>query len=413
MEITPAGITFQSLFDLNTFVKQLDLYGSFKLDEAIRDKTGKILIRENVYVKDTTLKKLESLEGNYEPTFKLTISGESLKKLRGLISEKILEQLKVPEDVFIKYLFEHGNRSYKGFITQSFRSKRLALTAFKLSHEKPAFFHHLCEMGLLNLGIILQKNYTIPMIHRNAFIAGFCCDLGLIDTDKWQKPFNDELDRLRLAAGCAEIAARFHVPPEPVVAIRNHTLEPDSPGASPKSLNFSISESAIMEEMLGEDDGAEEFETNLESDEMSEMLLTESLRLTRFIDDTVKRIEDREHFAEELVYMVAYNAARGYFHKDLVNPLISRFREYEEQARKLMRLAELEAQCKYPPSAWAYPKPNATQILCKDHVDKCPLLMAGWDIQVVTPQDAFGWIGGNLRAGKYPKCRLEGELKNL
>jgi hypothetical protein len=108
--------------------------------------------------------------------------------------------------------------------------------------------------------------------------------------------------------------------------------------------------------------------------------------------------------------MVAYNGARGFFHKDLVELIIERFREYEAIARRMIKVAAVEKSCLYPDSAWAYPKPRAAQVLCRHFKTGCPKLESGWDIHVVSPTEAYGWLGTPLAAGNYPKCALERDL---
>ena len=136
-------------------------------------------------------------------------------------------------------------------------------------------------------------------------------------------------------------------------------------------------------------------------------ILGESLRIAHFILETKKRIEDSDYFAEEMVYRISYNAGKGVFHDDLIRPIVRKFQEFELEARKMRRLAEIENRCIHPPSAWAYPKPRAAQILCQNHVQSCPKMIRGWDIHVISPQQAFGWLGADLAAGEYAKCELE------
>lgn len=64
MKITLAGIEFDELREFTKFVNDLDLLGVVQLRESIRDKKGNILIKDSVHIKDSTLKKLESMPGN-------------------------------------------------------------------------------------------------------------------------------------------------------------------------------------------------------------------------------------------------------------------------------------------------------------------------------------------------------------
>ena len=77
------------------------------------------------------------------------------------------------------------------------------------------------------------------------------------------------------------------------------------------------------------------------------------------------------------------------------------------------KIAQIENQCLHPPSAWAYPKPKASQVLCKNNHHTCPHYVSGWNISVISTQEAIGYIGTNLRPGSYPKCRLEKDLEDI
>ncbi|MFN3603436.1 MAG: hypothetical protein ACK4UJ_01865 [Leptonema sp. (in: bacteria)] len=122
------------------------------------------------------------------------------------------------------------------------------------------------------------------------------------------------------------------------------------------------------------------------------------------------KIEDREYLFEEISFRVAYTAKLGYFNYELLKPILNKFKELELEMRNLILIADVEKKCLYPPSAWAYPKPRATQIICREHRVYCPYIKLGWDLYVTKEQEPYGWIGTSLKIGNYVKCRLEDEL---
>ena len=73
-------------------------------------------------------------------------------------------------------------------------------------------------------------------------------------------------------------------------------------------------------------------------------------------------------------------------------------------------LALVEKKCLHGEHAWAYPKPQATQVLCGGSVLCCPHLKVGWNFTMISPQRAYGRIGRELPAATYYKCTLEQEL---
>ncbi len=420
MKISAEEISFSSLIEIESFCNELELFGIVQFVEPIKDNSDNILIKEKINVKESALKKLETMDGHYKPEFRVLVTKDLLNKIKRHITMLIYTRLKSAENIFIRYLYDEG-RPVKNFILHSFSQKRLTLAVFKVARERTNFFYHCADLGLLSLGIVLQKSLKIRFIHRNSFLAGFLCDFALADGDEWRHPPLQESDRRALAQKCSSFISRFGVTPELAAAIRNHTISFANPAGETVSIDEAVNNAgakSIFDDMFEENKTEEiddveisdEAAKEQKNDEMMELIVTETLRIAKYVDETTKKIIEPEHFAEQLVYMVAYNAARGYFHNDLVEPLLKQFRAYEEIARRMIKIAGIEKKCVHPPSAWAYPKPRATQVLCKDRIFDCPNLVFGWDINIVSPQESFGWIGTPLDIGSYPKCTLEKEL---
>lgn len=417
MKIESDGITFYSLSDFGFFLREFNLFGKVKLSKPLTDRTGKILYKENLYLKDSIFHKLEEMEGQYEPTFVVSLTNDLLKGIRISIGNKMLERLEAPENRFIAELYENTEHRYQNYVRNALSGNRsLIMTFFKLSRERRLFFNHLADMGLLTLGVIIQKYYKLKFINRFAFLAGVCLDLPFAGSELWKSYPDDETTRIKMARRTAQVAEKLRLAPEIIDSILNSPVLPSKPNASATKMDtVQINLHDNMDHVL-ESEENEETENQpviTENNEMIRMVLTETLKIARYINSVASKIEDQDVFAEELVYMVAYNAARGYFHKDLINPILRKFKRFEENARRMMRIAEIEKKCLYFPSAWAYPKPRASQILCKNRVTQCPLIDQGWEIHVVSRQEAFGWIGGSLFPDSYAKCKLEEQLEEI
>lgn len=422
IKIEGDGITFFSLIDFGLFLREYELFNKVKLTEPIVDNAGNILFKEDLYLKESVYNKLEDMLGHFPEKFKVSITNELIKTLRLWMAKRILDRLEDPQNKFIAELFEQTQHRYREYVKNALAGSRaLVLNFFKISKEKRNFFYHLADLALLTLGVIIQKTYNIKYINRNAFIAGFCVDLPFGGLEIWKNYPEDNPSRKKMAEQSATVAQKFRLPLEVVTAIRNHPVFIDQPQADTLP-NFSDAELVIQEgseeEVFNNLVESEEEEGGIpgtapETENMAGMILTEALKIARYLQYTSRKIESQEHFAEELVYIVAYNAARGYFHHDLINPLLKRFKAYEENARRLQRIADVERMCIHPPSAWAYPKPRASQILCQNRVIDCPKIDQGWDIHVVSKQEAIGWIGQSLKPGNYSKCKLEEHLEDI
>jgi len=411
LEITPNGIHFDDLDQFILFARQYNLVGTMKLTDPLQDIKGNILIKENTTVKESALEKLHTIRDQFKHDFTIALTPDLLERIREKLANLILKRLDETNNEFIGELFRETQHNYKGYIKHSFQSKGLALTAFKISGTKQSFFNHLADFGLISLGIAIQKNFRIRFINRYAFLAGFLADICHSGSDNWKYPPQVENAKKEIAGKSAQIAQKIKLPGEVIEAIRNHTI---TVFPFPSTIQAPLDTgTANDKDFVSVEEDNENFPEDAKADEKASMITTEVLKIARYITDSSLHISDSSHFAEELVYRVAYNSGKGYFHKELIAPILRKFKQYENNIKKLTRIAEIEKECLHPPSAWAYPKPSAAQILCQNRVNECPMLERGWDINVIAKQEAFGWIGVSLEPGDYPKCSLEEKLNEV
>ncbi|HMV42976.1 MAG TPA: hypothetical protein PK079_21450 [Leptospiraceae bacterium] len=418
MKITLAGIEFDDLREFTKFVNDLDLLGIVQLRESIRDKKGNILIKDNVHIKESALKKLESLSGQYESKFKVNMTSDVTGRIKKALTAEIMPGIQKSKNEFISILYNNDQSSVvstESLINSSFYTNDLVLVLYKIMLEQYDFFQHIVSMGLICLGTVVQRSYNIKLIHRYAFLTGMFSDVIFFNTDYWRKSNLDDTLMERLAKLNAQIAQNVNMPAQIVSAIQNHIVKGVYVVDKPDPMDFNVlNANPFLESVPRETGGGDDYGlVDNEYFEETVKILTESLKITRFISETYKRISGGDNVAEKLLVMFCYNVEKGIFDKGISNPMIERFREYEKIVARTRKIAELENRCIHIPSAWAYPKPKATQILCKNKVLECPNYVSGWDINVVTAQEAVGYVGTALKPGAYPKCKLEKELTEL
>ncbi len=409
MKISPEKLTFETLNEIQQFVREHELLGTLELSEPVKDRSGNILIQEHVVVKESAFKKLETIQDQYDAVFVVELKAALLERIGDVLAAKILQCVKTPKNEFTRFLFENTHHRFAKYVRTALRGRKTVLAVMKTARDAPEFFLHSSELGLLTLGIVMQRYLRLPFIHRYSFLAGFFADINLADSDLWRHPRSDAENR-RLAARSAEFAEKFELAPAVVSAVEKHFLDAAVPSASPEKIE-------------GEEPGASFFDEITEAEEkeakpvpaggdQSVVVLTEALRMARFIIDARTRLAGSKDPPREILGMLVFHAEKGYFHRDLVNPVIALFRDFEELSQRLRKVAAIEAKCPFPPSAWAYPKPRAMQVLCRNGVLECPHLQSGWDIHIVSAQDAYGWIGAPLPEGHYHKCDLEKDLQS-
>lgn len=422
MKISQDGILFDKLSELEGFVSDLNLAGIVRLKKPVEDKSGKVLIKEDIVIQKRMLEKLRDHEGQYQSEFNIQITDEVMRQMRIYLASTVCRVLEERDADFIRHLYDGSHHRYRSYIEHSFRKRSLTLLLYRTARNNPNFFHHLSLFGLLSLGIALQLKTRVHFQYRYAFLCGLGADLGLADSNDWT--MLAELDSVRFARAqkCAAYLETLQLAPAVVRIIRDHIIPLEKPliHSEEEERQFSAGLGPAMDEIItDETDEPDEQSGDVEEDggtipdmeERTELIVLEIMKVSRFLIELTRRIQNSEHFAETLVYMLAYNAARGHFYERLINPVLEKFRRYEKMARHMMEIAHIEKKCLYPPSAWAYPKPNATQILCRNRIQDCPKLERGWDIHVISPQEAFGRIGDTLTQGNYPKCALEAELQ--
>ncbi len=418
MKITLAGIEFDELREFSKFVNDLDLLGLVQLRDPIKDKKGNILIKDNVHIKDSTLRKLESIPGQYESKFRVNMTSELTGRIKKALTAEIMPGIQKSKNEFISILYNNDQSSIvstESLISSSFYTNDLVLVLYKIMLEQYDFFQHIVSMGLICLGTVVQKSYSIKLIHRYAFLTGLLSDMIFFNTDYWRKSNLDETLMTRLAKLNSQIAQNVAMPMQIVSAIQNHVVKGVYVVDKPDPMDFNVLGMNPFLESVPRETGAGDDYVLVDNEHFEETvkILTESLKITRFISETYKRISGADNVAEKLLVMFCYNVEKGIFDKGISNPMIDRFKEYEKIVARTRKIAELENRCQFLPSAWAYPKPKATQILCKNKVFECPNYISGWDINVVTAQEAVGYVGTALKPGAYPKCKLEKELGDL
>ncbi|HRG46502.1 MAG TPA: hypothetical protein PLX69_11115 [Leptospiraceae bacterium] len=416
MIISSEGIEFNALKEFSKFITDLELLGIVQLREALTDKKGNILIKDLVYVRESSIKKLESIADQYTPSFKIKTTPELTAKIRKALANSIIPIVNETEKSFISILFAKnpsGMQNVESLINNAFYTDLLVLALYEIMIEDNDFFHHIVRMGLICLGTVIQKSYAIKLIHRNAFLTGLCADLILFRTNYWKNSNLDDMLMIELTKLNVQIAGNLGMSEEIITAIQDHVIRGVYVVDMPEPVDFELLK---QNPMLGHSSNEKEKNVTPSENEHYEetvKILTEALKITRFISEANKKLTDSDDIVQRLITMFAYNVEKKNFDAELADPMIDCFRQYEKIIKRMRKIARLENLCMHPPSAWAYPKPKAVQILCKNSHHTCLHYVSGWNINVITAQEAIGYIGTSLRPGSYPKCRLEQQLAEL
>jgi hypothetical protein len=416
MIISSEGIEFNELKEFSKFISSLDLLGTIQLREALTDKKGNILIKELVYIRESSIKKLESIADQYTPSFKIKTTPELTAKIRKALANAVIPIVNETEKSFISILFNTNSstlQNVENLINNAFYTDMLVLALYEIMIEQNEFFQHIMRMGLICLGTVIQKSYAIKLIHRNAFLTGLCADIILFKTNYWKNSNLDDMLMVELIKLNIQIAENLGMSEEIIYAIQNHIIRGLYVVELPEPMDFELIKQNQFLKISSNEKEKNISAADNEYYEETIKILTEALKITRFISEANKKMNDSEDIVQRLITMFAYNVEKKNFDAEIADPMIDCFRQYEKIIKRMRKIAKLENLCLHPPSAWAYPKPKAVQILCKNNHHTCLHYISGWNINVITAQEAIGYIGTNLKPGSYPKCRLEQQLGEL
>lgn len=412
MKLVGESLVFDDVGALESFYNLLDLQGVLSLAEDLNDNTDKVLIKGGTPFKQSFFDKLREIRGSYKENFAVHITPPLTAKICEFLAADSMAAI---EDwSFFHRLYDIQGHRYQSYFRNAFRNRRIALPAFILRQEHGEMYRSMLNHGILTLAIIMYQYARIKRIHIHAFLSGFLLGIGDPDGNlsRAASESGEALDRLKKQS--MELAGSMGAPKICVDVIGAQVAFTELAGELPPGeVADEAGRKVSIEEFLASEGSEETASTETEVDPFALEQIREALKFARYVLFLRDRIGADAHGVEEISYRTAYSAQKGFFELKLVEPILRIFKEYEIEIRAMMKVGELESMCRFPPSAWAYPKPRPAQMICRFGKIECPLIKTGWDLIVVSPQDAYGYIGMSLDPGRYMKCKLEDDLKGV
>ncbi len=434
MKLSGNSFLIESLEEFELFYIELNLKGILMLEKDFIDNSGNLLIRKDTIIRQSFLERLKQTRGQFEEKFYVKLTQQLIQILADYLSDVIIENIKSWD--FLDKLYIVSLRKPRNIVKNTLKYPKFCIAAFILFKKNKEHFDHLSKISLLSLAVVLLQEISMKGLHTFTFISTFISEFSFPNRNTAIQSYDDlelhssfirksiELvSRLELPIDIEKILNRIKV----LSAISEDETLPSEIKKKNNSLNLDPTLLLFEEEFLEETQNTNpqqkiEKEDDL-NDEVDESMIqqpkksilsdkaisiiSESIKFARYIFFLYEKIEDREHLFEEISFRVAYTSKRGYFDYQLLKPVLNKFKNLELEMRNLMLIAAIEKKCLYPPSAWAYPKPRSTQIICRNQVVHCPYVKLGWDLFVVKDVEPYGWIGTRLKEGRYFKCKLE------
>jgi hypothetical protein len=95
--------------------------------------------------------------------------------------------------------------NFRATVYYALNRRNLSLLLFKLSEERPSFFHHLGDLALLSLGIAIQQPVRLRMQYRYAFLLGLTADIPLVQSGQWKQPLEGKQEQKEAKANRRQI----------------------------------------------------------------------------------------------------------------------------------------------------------------------------------------------------------------
>ncbi|EMO75909.1 hypothetical protein LEP1GSC127_2113 [Leptospira kirschneri str. 200801925] len=139
--MTHSCLEFDSIEGLIDFTREFETGSMIRFLSPIEDNSGNVLVKEEVQVKESTLARLKDIKGQYTPKFEIKLNKELLEQIQNILAIKIVNQLKVTDMKFLKFMYENTNYNFKGIIRNSLLSKKTILTLLKVYNQNLNFLN--------------------------------------------------------------------------------------------------------------------------------------------------------------------------------------------------------------------------------------------------------------------------------
>lgn len=427
MKLSQSSFLISDFVEFENFFLELDLRGILTLDQDLIDNYGNVLIRKDAVVRSSFIERLKQNRGSYEEKFYIKITPQLINIMSEYLANIIIRNIKNWD--FLEKLIIVSSNKPRNIVKNSFRYPKFCVASFILFKKNPDHFNYISRIGLLTLAVVLLQELSMKGLSTFSFISSFISEFAFPNHQTALDSYDNESLNKQFIAKSIELSKKLELPVDIEKILQSiKILSAISEDITLTQKNVDKNDPTLL--IFDDDIWDSDAQTNLEKasnteendvvdDEMlnninkpilsdkAVQVIAESIKFSRYIFYLYQKIEDREHLYEEVSFRVAYTSKLGFFDYHLLKPVIKRFRDLELEMRNLMLVAGIERKCLYPPSAWAYPKPRATQIICRDRVVNCPYIKLGWDLFVVKEQEPYGWIGTSLKEGRYFKCKLE------
>ena len=389
MQFSNDNIFTTKISDIISFGSFIGKYEAISLQQDIKDKNGNILISAKRPLRESTLKSLlnKELASSYE--ISLVISKELRDALADKVSKEFRRIISLSDFSFPAFLFEKKNINMHRIIRVTMRNRFFMNFLTKILYENKKIKIHLLEVCAISTGLMASlkgSDYRYAHFMR-LFQAAILHDYAISELPNWDEE-------------------------EAFEGKSKHDME-SANKISGNELSSDISEIILKNNHLNQEYSNDDLSTEDSWFNNPVKLSSAILNLAEYYT-YAKRLIGAQNNKDEMglvMYQIGVHTEKGYFPRQLVKILETYFRKYAVFFEYGKQIGALQNQCIHKKFALAYPKPKATQILCKNNSVPCKLRLYGQPLMVVSAEgDTWARLGEQIRPGWHDKCNLSVKL---
>ncbi len=391
MEFLDDAITTNDIHDIFRLATVLGSMEILELRESIKDDNDKVLLQSKRPLKTNLLEALDDKYKGKKFNFVIELTESIRLALLGLLRKDIEKKLGMFDYSFAGYLFKKSKLDMARVVKRALSKNYFVTYLISLLYGQRKIWEHLMEVALTSVGLLASvgdddvdySDYGVM------FQAGMMHDFSISQMANWE-----ELDSF-----------------EGTVA--EHDKESGAKIAG-KDLHPAIKEiienhSHLRVRFLDENDAKITRWYQSKTDIMSTILHVVEYFI--WFNKEMPAGGEGDGVSGSVLYQMGLLTEKGNFPYGLMRFFKLFYSKYAEVFEYGQEIGKIENACVHKLYALAYPKPKATQILCRDNLRECPNRIHSQRINIVTSVDEENnRFGSELKKGWYDKCSLSSTL---
>lgn len=394
MEFLDDVITTNEIHDLFRLGNTVGNVEALELKESIKDDNDKVLLQAKRPLKINLLETLDDKYKGKKFNFVIELTEDLILKVFSVLKKDIDKKLGMYDYSFAGYLFKKNKIDLIRVLKRALSKNFFVTYLLSLLYADRKIWDHLMEVSLTSLGLLasISDDDIEYQDYGVMFQAGMLHDYSIVNLSNWSDHENFESQDADHDKKSGQGIAAKDLNPMVKEIIENHNH--------------------LRVRFLEENEAKSTRWYNSKTDIMSTILNVVEYYIW-FKGESKVNESESESATGSVLYQLGLLTEKGNFPYGLMKFFKIFYSKYTEIFEYGQNIGAIENSCVHKRYALAYPKPKATQVLCKDNLKDCPKRIHSQRINVVKNQtEENNRYGTELKKGWYDKCSLTSELPN-